>query len=367
MRYQIFIGAITICLLSFNSNREPLNADFKESASYRWLNKKVLDSKPLDGMENLDHWHSFTTAGGEVVDARKVIKIVDSSGSVADLKLTKEKVYSGNQSLLMTTPTRLPGVAPKSGRGWGRSGLRRIFDNEDWSKFNRISIWIFPNLPGFYTTALDFRLYNDGSIKLPALFGQEGETSLILRNHEWNHVVWEIGNVARDKVTAFEMSYGLSGNTPDEADTIQFYFDQLDLEKVEPDKTEGWNVWPGRISYSHAGYQTGAVKNAIANNIDATEFNLINQDNGEVVLKKSIETVSSHIGAFQVMDFSEIRKPGNYIVQAGSVSTEPFHIGADVWEESIWKALNFFYAERCGIDIPGVHGKCHQDWNLRSW
>ncbi len=337
-------------------------ADFKESASYRWLNKTVLDSRMLDDMENLGQWHSFTTAGGEVVDARKVIKIVDSSGSAATIELDTKKIHQGNTSLLMTTPTRLPGPGPKSGRGWGRSGVRRHFNNEDWTKFNRISIWIYPELPGFYTTALDFRLYNDGIEKLPALFGQEGETSLILRNHEWNHIVWEIGNVARDKITSFEMSYGLSGNTPDEADTIQFNFDQLDLERVEPDKTEGWEVWPGRISYSHTGYQTGAAKSAIANTIDAKEFKVIDQDNGEIVLSKPIETVSSHIGSFQVMDFSEIRKPGTYILQAGAVSTQPFRIDADVWERTIWKALNFFYAERCGMDIPGVHGKCHQDW-----
>ena len=337
-------------------------ANFKESASYRWLNKKVLESRSLDDMENLAAWHSFTTSGGAVVDARVVTKIVDSSGSVAALELSKEQVHNGNQSLLMKTPVRLAGIAPSSGRGWGRSGVRRYFDGEDWTHFNRVSIWIYPDLPGFYTTALDFRLYNDGADKLPALFGQEGETSLILRNHEWNHVVWEIGNVARDKITSFEMSYGLSGNMAGEADSIRFYFDQMDLERVDADKTEGWNVWPGRISYSHAGYQQGALKTAVANDINAKTFSIVNQENGEVVLSKPIETTSSHIGSFQVMDFSEIRKPGMYILQAGDVVTKPFAINEDVWNSSLWKALNFFYTERCGADIPGVHGACHRDW-----
>jgi len=57
--------------------------------------------------------------------------------------------------------------------------------------------------------------------------------------------VWEIGNVARDKIKDLEVSYGLSGNAPGEADSINFYFDCLDLERVEPDKIEGWDVWPG--------------------------------------------------------------------------------------------------------------------------
>jgi hypothetical protein len=28
------------------------------------------------------------------------------------------------------------------------------------------------------------------------------------------------------------------------------------------------------------------------------------------------------------------------------------------------KAINFLYAERCGMAIPGVHGVCHRDWTV---
>ncbi len=342
--------------------REPLIADEKASAAYRWLNKPVLQSRPLDDMESLAQWSSFTTSGGAIVDARKVMKTLDSSATVAYIGLSTAMVHHGERSLLMRTPTRLEGPGPATGRGWGRSGIRRHFNGEDWTKFNRISLWIYPDLPGFYTTALDFRFFNDGEQKLPALFGQEGETSLILRNHEWNHVVWEIGNVARDKITGFEASYGLSGSAPGEADTIQFYFDDLTLERVDPDKIEGWDVWPGRIAYSQAGYQTGAPKSAIANGLEAKTFQVVDKKDGKVVLTKPLETQSSHVGAFQVMDFSELRTPGLYTIRAGTVATQPFRIDGDVWEESIRKVLNFLYTERCGMDIPGVHGACHRDW-----
>jgi len=361
MKRYLFLVPIVILLCSFYLSRKPMEANFKNSAEYRWLNKKVLNKRTLDNMESLDNWRTFTTSGVEIVDARKVITTKDSSSSVATIELSKEFVHEGSQSLLMTTPVRLDGPAPKNGRGWGRSGVRRIFNGEDWTTYNRISIWIYPDLPGFYTTALDCQLSNDGKVKLPAIFGQEGQTSLVLKNHEWNHVVWEIGNVTRDKITSFEMSYGLSGNYPEEADHIKLYFDQMELEKVDPDKVEGWDVWPGRISYPHTGYQTGAQKSAIANNIDAKDFKVIN-DKGNVVLIKPIERVTSQIGSFQVMDFTEVRTPGTYTLKAGSVSTKPFKIDADPYEETIWKALNFFYAERCGIEIPGVHGKEHEDW-----
>src|SRR5579871_512907 len=340
---------------------EPLKVNFENSASYRWLNKKVLNSRLLDDMEDISTWNGFTLGGEEVVDARKVFKRKEAD-NVAAISLTEEKIHNGKRALLMRTPTRLEGLPPKNGRGWGRSGIRRNFEREDWSSFNRISIWIYPELQGFYTAALDIHLFNDGVKKIPALFGQEGETSLVLHNHEWNHIVWEIGNVPRDKITSIEISYGLSGSAPEEADSIQFYFDQMELQSVEPDKIEGWDVWNGRISYSHDGYQTGALKTAIANGIDAKKFELINQDNGEIILSKPIENIKNNLGNFQLMDFSEIHQPGNYLLKAGDISTHPFPINTNIWEASAWKVLNFLYTERCGAAIPGVHNICHRDW-----
>ncbi|HSH45228.1 MAG TPA: glycoside hydrolase family 9 protein, partial [Longimicrobiales bacterium] len=62
------------------------------------------------------------------------------------------------------------------------------------------------------------------------------------------------------------------------------------------------------------------------------------------------------------VDFSEVRRPGRYVLRAGDIATEPFRIGSDVWEESTWAALNFFAGERCGHPVPGSHGVCHTDW-----
>jgi hypothetical protein len=112
-------------------------------------------------------------------------------------------------------PTRLDQPGPANGRGWGDSGIRRRFDGADWRTFNRISLSIYPDWPGAYVVSLSFRLFNDGVEKLPAPFGQEGEHIVNLRNGEWNHVVWEIGNVARDKVTSLEISYMMGGNEPE--------------------------------------------------------------------------------------------------------------------------------------------------------
>lgn len=339
-----------------------MTANLKNSAASRWLEKKVLESRLLDDMENLDHWEAFTHGPEGVVDARVTSELQRSGSVVAGMELTSERSRDGRHSLRLRNPTRLEKPGPASGRGWGESGVTRHFDDEDWSKFNRLSLWIFPDCPGHYVAALDLHLHNDGIEKLPAAFGQEGENSLVLRNHEWNHVVWEIGNVARDRVTGLEIAYYMSGNEPDGADSVVFDFDRLELERVDPDYIEGWGVWPGRISFSHAGYQTGAAKSAIASGLNAREFHLVDSKTGQAVLRKPMQTLKTNLGEFQVMNFSEIWQTGSYILEAGNRSTLPFQIGPDVWRQSILKALNFLYCERCGMAIPGVHGPCHRDW-----
>ena len=362
MRLWIILLMLESCLLG--SERVPMKENFQDSAAFRWLNKRVLERRLLDDMENLDKWTAFTNGPSGVVDARVSSQISRSSGIVAEITLTGERSRDGGHSLRLRNPARLDKPGPASGRGWGESGVMRSFDTEDWQHFNRLSVWIYPDCPGHYVATLDLHLHNEGVEKLPAPFGQEGEHSLVLRNHEWNHVVWEISNVARDKVTSLDFSYGMAGNERDGADIVAFDFDCLELERVEPDYIEGWKVWPGRISYSQAGYSPGALKTAIANELSAGAFRLINEKTGNVVLTKTIQTVRTHLGDFQVMDFSEVQKGGSYFLETGGISTPPFRIDSNVWQQTIWKALNFFYSERCGIAIPGIHGACHRDWQV---
>jgi hypothetical protein len=334
----------------------------KDSAANRWLNKKVTSSRVLDDMQSLTHWAAFTTGAPEIVDARKVQRVSESSNNVSQISLSRDHSRFGRQSLRLRLPTRLEVPGPSNGRGWGSAGVRRTFEGEDWRQFNRISVWIYPDCPGFNVVSLELRVYNDGLEKLPAPFGQEGETTLTLNNHEWNHVVWEIDNVARDKVTALEISGLMSGHEPGAAEMLAYDFDDLELEQVDPDYIEGWAVWPGRISYSHSGYQSGQSKTAIGSGLKAKSFRLLDQSTGKAVLSRPIESVKTHLGEFQVMDFSEVRQNGWFILQAGTTRTAPFRIDPNPWRETILKSLNFLYAERCGVAIPGVHGVCHRDW-----
>jgi len=91
-------------------------------------------------------------------------------------------------------PAGCPGTEKRPRVGQWRCS--KTIRGENWGQFNRIALWIYPDCPGFQVVALELRLYNDGAEKLPAPFGQEGETTVILRNHEWNRVV--LGDRQRD-------------------------------------------------------------------------------------------------------------------------------------------------------------------------
>jgi hypothetical protein len=364
MRYILF-SAVLFLALNVKA-QEPMKIDFKNSAQSRWLNKAVSESRILDNMEDKVRWTPFTGGAIALVDSRSENKAAESKKNYVEVTASGNRFHTGNKSLLMRFPSKIEIPGPKSGRGWGNAGIWYMVQDEDWSGFNRISVWIHPDNPGAYQNWLELRVFNNGIEKLPALFGQEGESIFNLKNHEWNHVVWEIGNVARDKITKFEISTIISGNEPEACDTTSFYIDDLRLEKVDPDYIEGWPVWDGRISYIHTGYQSGDTKSAIANNLNAAEFKIVDEKTGRAVLTKPISTVKSHLGTFQVLDFSELSQSGSFHIEAGKNVTLPFRIEQDVWEESIWKALNFFYVERCGTPVPGIHASCHSDWTCTN-
>ena len=205
-----------------------------------------------------------------------------------------------------------------------------------------------------YDSPQGYRYYN--------IYG--GLNYVLLENHKWNKVYWEIPHVRRDRVIAVELRYRLQGNQPEMADTVKFYFDEMYLEKVEqPEHYEGWNVAPGHIAHNHVGYAIGFPKIALASDLSADTCSLIEANSGKEVLKKPVRVTKTHIGTFQVFDFTECDIPGTYILKAGDAQTRPFSIGdfTSLYRDNLIKLINFFYCQRCGTEIPGRHSACHAD------
>ena len=311
---------------------------YADGAEARWLNKKVLESQLLDSMEDAATW----TFHGD-----------------GEMALADSPVKDGKHSLRIRSTQNIGKVG---GAGeWEDLIASRKFPSENWSAYNRISIWVYPEVIGAPAISASLVLHNEGAHVLPDRYNEGRHESIILKNHEWNHVVWEIAPLDRDKVTELEFAYSLPKMLPDPGDQTILYIDQLELEKVDADHVEGWDVAAGKIAFSHAGYTAGATKTAIASRLEAKEFSVLEQGTGKVVLTKAAEQQKTLLGNYEVLDFSEVQAPGKYVIRAGATTTRPFEIGPDAWRASIWKAINFMYSERCGTVIPGIHGICHLD------
>jgi len=313
---------------------------YEDGAEYRWLQKPVLASRPLDSMEDLTHW-TFTGAG--------------------DLTLSEAPVEGpakvGHHSLRIRSSDNMGHV---TGDGdWQDLLATRHFPTEDWSRFNRISLWVYPDVNGAPAISCSLILHTEGAHPLPDSTNEGRNESIPLKNHQWNHIVWEIAPLSRDKVTALDFGYSMPKMLP--GDQTVFYLDQLELQSVAPDHVEGWDVAPNKIAFSHAGYTEGSPKTAIASDLHSKDFSLIEAATGKVVLTAPIEQKQTLLGRYQLLDFSSIAQPGTYLLRSGSTITRTFHIGDDTWRDTILKAVNFMYSERCGTVIPGIHGVCHQD------
>lgn len=318
--------------------RKPLEAKLEDGAETRWLNKKVLDSRLLDSMEDLTRW-SFKGAG--------------------DIALSDIYKKDGEHSIRIRSTDN---IARVTGEGeWEDLVATRKFPSEDWRTYNRISLWVYADVAGAPALAAALTLHNEGAHLLPDQYNEGRDESLLLKNHAWTHIVWEIAPLDRDKVTALDFAYSLPKMFPDPGDHTVLYIDQLELQTVIPDHVEGWDVAAGKIAFSHSGYAAGSSKSAIASDLAARTFSVVDQDSGKVVLSKQVQETKTSLGTYQVLDFSELSKPGMYRIRAGDVLTQPFAIGETIWDSSVWKVLNFMYSERCGTVIPGIHGICHQD------
>ncbi len=178
---------------------------------------------------------------------------------------------------------------------------------------------------------------------------------------QWNYVVWEIPNFKRDQVTEFRISQSLHGHDPEVDGIVTYDIDGIELQKIDAEKYAGWEPAPENIAYNHAGYRPGRKKTAIASIDGAPTFQLIEARTGRAVLEKEIAAIRNPQGDFAVMDFSEVTDEGTYLLRRGSAETRPFVIADSLWRQSIYKAINFHFCERCGYDVPTVHRVCHRD------
>lgn len=316
----------------------------RETTDYRLRQKPVIQSRLLDDMQSLEHWKPLTP--------------------YARIELSSEHVLDGKTSLKFTAKSNLPTWLP--GRGLGRiyaePGAMRIINHENWESWNRLSLWIWPHVPGMKSLCVRVQLYNEGEHPVPDRYFREGAHNVSLKADQWNHITVEIPHVHRDNVVGVAVEYDMCGHEFDTVDTCEWYLSRLELQKVDADVCEGWIPGPGRIAFSGSGYLPYETKQAIAaDTLQADTFFVLETETGREVLRKPIQRQNG----LCIMDFSELTDCGRYLLIAGESSTRAFDISPTVWDASIWKVLHFYLSQRCGMDIPGKHRACHCDLLLK--
>jgi len=351
---------LSIALFSCSNHKNPVWSDSMQFDSFplavpehdalltKWENKTVHKSMLIDDMEKASGW--------------KV-------NGIGTMNYTTERAKDGRQSLRFRTSLRDEEHYRKNRSDWdsfnggqgGVSGIELLIDKpRDWSAFNRISFWVYVHPTSMPVYCLHLIMENEGT-EYNATSPAQEHFIQDLKQGTWNHVLFEIPHLERNKIKHFSINQMLTGHNPDLDGIVTYDIDNLELQLVDTEQYEGWNVSPGKFAFSHAGYRPGDPKIALAGNGAGSSFELLDENN-MVAFTGDVNTVETSNGIFHRIDFSDLTSGGVYRIRSGSLESDPFPINEDVWLQPVHKAINFFFCERCGFSVPGIHTVCHSDW-----
>ena len=183
-----------------------------------------------------------------------------------------------------------------------------------------------------------------------------------VKGKDWQHVVYQIEELPRKKVTGIRIYTDIKGRNLSKQDTIHYEIRHMQLEQVDAsEQVSGWQVVPGRIAYSMSGYMTTGRKTAIVTGTGGP-FQLTNERTHQVVYEGTTTMPTTTLNTqLSVIDFSEYCQEGIYSLSIGSMHTAPFPISKHALDGTIWKVLNFIRCQRCGDQVDGIHDSCHTD------
>lgn len=321
----------------------PLPLDYSKSFETFGLTKKVLQSDILCDMEDMSRW---------------------SHRGIGTIYRTDERSRDGKHSLRLAAPTTVDQFLGW-GLGFGTCMADFEIDGQNWEGYNRLHFYIYPDCEGARSIYLNLYVENSGDVKVPDKYGREGYHEINLINGQWNECFVEMSELARDKVTKLSFAIEVFGKERTMGDSLKFDVDKVSLQHIEnPEVVSGWQPADNRIIFSTSGYGVESEKTAIVKVKNHTgQFELIDHNSSQVVYEGKITPETTPIGSFETADFSAFKREGTYRLRVGEVTTLPFFINRDVWENSAWRVLNFMFVERCGYPVPEKHGACHTDLN----
>ncbi len=335
---------------SFKLAGFPLPVSEQNSLLAQWEKKPVSETSLVDDMESGTGW-----------EVR----------GIGEMSYTKDRSKDGVQSLRFRTSLRdeehYKNEKNRSewgsfigGQGGGTCVLKQFDTPQDWSAFNRLSFWVYVHPTSSLTYCLNMGFNDEGFVENATT---PRYTSFVqdLKPGVWNHVLFEMHHLKRDKVLSFKIDQMLIGHNPGEEGIVTFDIDKIELQKVEADQYEGWNVAPGKFAFSHIGYRPGDRKIAFVDTNAGKNFQVLDRK-GNVVFSGEVQPVETTKGKFHQIDFSGLYAPGEYCLRCGTLVSGYFPVNENIWLQPVASAVNFLFCERCGYPVPGIHTVCHKDW-----
>jgi len=323
--------------LNYKSRSEEVRAKMKENkketpklieeagAEARWEKKQVLKSKTVYDCQTM---RSAMFLG------------------VGTFEYSEERTMPGKSpmSMVIKANTNIQDIRPRPS-----SNISMTFENEDWSEFNRLSVWVYPKSVGFQNFYFHISIWNQA--------GQALAHAPSLIPNVWNHVFFEMPGFSRDKITRISMGPLMMGCPPEAEPEVKFFFSDVQIEAVEPDYELGWDL-QDRIAYCHSGYARNQEKIAITGVSQTGKFALVDEF-GKEVFASDCHTISNDYGKFNSMDFSSFKLEGKYRLKTDDRLTPLFEISEFPLKSTILQSLKFLRSLRCGCEVEDVHSPCH--------
>jgi Glycosyl hydrolase family 9./N-terminal ig-like domain of cellulase. len=325
----------------------PLPLNTENSFEAKELKKKILLSEQLSITTALNGWvHS----------------------GLGRMSFSQEKNSSDEGALKLEFPTDTGKRATGSPSDpdyatYGGSRVTLNINGKNWEKYNRIFFSIYPDCDGARVVNMNLTFENDNAIPKQGFNKPSGSHLINLVNKQWNTCFLDIDEYQRDKVMRIAFGTALRGKDRTMGDSAIYYVKDIQLQQIEnPEAVSGWIPGDDKIIYSTSGYALNSNKTAIVNSeSDVNTYQLIDAESNGVVYENKIKYEKTTIGEFGVIDFTSYNIPGNYKLKVGEKITPSFAIINNVWDNSLWRTLNFIFCQRCGYSVPGIHSTCHID------
>jgi hypothetical protein len=323
----------------------PLISTYEDSLLYTIANKKPSHSELLKITDSLAGW---------TVDGIAEIVLAGDQKSANPCLRFSTSMYNRDYLEYHKGPKF------HACTGGATMAYKSFPEPQNWERFNRIALRIFVHDTGrrTYNFTIGFR---DASTTHTPLSPRYDYDIQNLKAGEWNTIYWEIPHLKRDKVSQFMIAQETCGYDDEIKGDVIYDIEGIELQVADCFQYEGWAVPADEILYCHSGYKPEDEKRAICTAATTGTFTLVKQDTEEAVFQGEMHPVSTRIGSYSIADFSGVTKPGKYFLDVNGVKSRPFLIDGACWREPLLKALNFFFCERCGTDIPGIHSRCHED------